>query len=251
MNIMNYAVITDNGGGENEIWHDVEGEEYTFPPKYLKRLQEGTFVIYHRAKKKKDGADIKGRLSEESHYFGIAQIGQVKLTPEGNYRAEILKYEKFKYPVNIHRTNGEYFEIKPFFQQGVRAITKKIYDDIIAASKIKPTPVEKKSKRNNGIKSFVTLNVIKESSAFANGKYKISFTSCGYYIYNIADKLYYELEKIKVDNVSQPIKVLMSKSGNYLIIHGNKEIGILSSTNNGVCYTSQLNEKQKTITIQM
>ena len=34
MNIMNYAVITDNGGGENEIWHDVEGEEYTFPPKY-------------------------------------------------------------------------------------------------------------------------------------------------------------------------------------------------------------------------
>jgi hypothetical protein len=29
---MTYTIITDNGGGEDQIYHDIEGQIYTFPP---------------------------------------------------------------------------------------------------------------------------------------------------------------------------------------------------------------------------
>lgn len=37
-----YTVITDNGGGPNQIYHDIAGEIYTFPPMYRNKLTPGT-----------------------------------------------------------------------------------------------------------------------------------------------------------------------------------------------------------------
>lgn len=167
-----YTVITDNGGGPNQIYHDVAGEIYTFPPVYRNKLMPGTKVVYHRAKKKKEDAPILDRLSDESHYFGIAEIGSIAITSNGNLRATIKNFCKFRYPVMIHRTNGEYYEIKPFFQQGVRSTTKQVYDDICQASEIKPAPKIPKT-CNRGVRTFKILTIGISSNVFDNGKYQV------------------------------------------------------------------------------
>ena len=77
--IMDYTVITDNGGGEDQIYHDVEGEIYTFPPMYKMKLLPGTQVVYHRNKKTPTSPNIPTRMSDDSHYFGVAEIGKLSI----------------------------------------------------------------------------------------------------------------------------------------------------------------------------
>lgn len=191
-----YTVITDNGGGPNQIYHDVAGEIYTFPPMYRNKLTPGTKVVYHRAKKKKEDAPILDRLSDESHYFGIAEIGSIAITSNGNLRATIKNFSKFRYPVMIHRTNGEYYEIKPFFQQGVRSTTKQVYDDICQASEIKPAP-KIPNVCNRGVRTFKILTIGISSNVFDNGKYQVVTSRNGYYLKNLADGVYYELGRVR------------------------------------------------------
>lgn len=249
----NYAIITDNGGGDNAVWHDVEGEEYTFPVTYQKILTEGTKVVYHRSAKKPDGPVIQDRLSDSSHYFGVAKIGAITTTPEGNLRAEIVDYERFRYPVGIHRPEGPYYEWNPFFQQGVRRATKDVYDDIVAASLIPPAPAAPKATKRKGIKSCQNLLILRQSNLFDNNKYKVVTGRDGYYIYNVADNLYYELEKPKpFFGGKTDLKVIASSSRRgYLIIHDGTNIGLVTPISNGVFYESRINTSLGTITINM
>ena len=238
---MNYAVITDNGGGKDAVWHDVAGEEYSFPEEYMNYLEPGTQVIYHRAKKRADSPLIVDRLSDESHYFGVALVGDVSKTPDGNYRAEIRDFCKFKYPVDIHRPSGEYYEINPFFQRGVRPTDKTVYDDIVAASKLPPTPAKPKVVKRKGIKSLASLSVIQRSKKFNDDKYEVVTSSSGYYIYNVADALYYLLEcPASFDAKAPNLRILASPGGCYLILHDGKKIGVINIIDNGVLYDSQV-----------
>lgn len=236
-----FTVITDNGGGPRNIYHDITGQIYTFPPKYRTLLLPGTKVVYHRAAAKKAADKIPDSLSDESHYFGIAQIGNVDLTDDGNYRATIINYVPFKYPVNIHRPDGEYYEgPSVFFQQGVRKINQRIYDDIKAASEIAPT-VTFATKKNKGHRSMTVLKTGLTSGAFSHNsnRYEVVTGKQGYYLKS-TDHIFYELKKIpKFENWNTGnLKVLKSINNNsFLILHDNQQIGTLTSILNGMKFS--------------
>lgn len=257
-----YTVITDNGGGPNQIYHDVAGEIYTFPPMYRNKLTPGTHVIYHRAKKKKDDENIPGRMSDESHYFGIAEIGGVSATNDGNLRATIKNFKQFMYPVMIHRPNGEYYEYKPFFQQGVRATTKEIYNDICTASSIKPEPKSPKTPSKRGIRTFTFLEEGLKSALFCKGKYQVVTGRGGYFLKNIADGIYYELGKVKGFHYQDgSLKVLAQKSKaegaqlSFMIRHetssGIIEVGFLDPITNGLRFTGRIDNQDICVNIML
>ena len=230
-----YTIITDNGGGERNIYHDITGEIYTFPSRYRSLLRPGTKVIYHRSAAKKGEEKIPDRLSEASHYFGYAEIGDVTLTQDGNYRATIKNYSKFKFPVGIHRQNGEYYEEKPFFQQGVRKATEKIYNDIIAAS-ANATMVDKKPRR--GHRTLTSLRIGIESKPIINeGRiYKVVTGMEGYYLQS-PDDIFYELKMVPdfPEWFNGTLRILKLKDKNkYLIMHNSNQIGILTPISNGM-----------------
>lgn len=246
-----YTVITDNGGGPNQIYHDIAGEIYTFPPMYRNKLTAGTQVIYHRAKKKRDDENIPNRLSDESHYFGVAEIGSVTPTNDGNLRAEIVNFKQFKYPVMIHRPGGGYYEINPFFQQGARSTTKLVYDAICAASEVKPAPVAPKAPAKKGIRTFTALAEGLKSAAFGKSKYQIVTGKEGYYLKNLADGIYYELGKVKgFHHKDGNLKVLAQKAApgssalKYLIRHElytrTVDIGIIEPITNGLHFDGKI-----------
>lgn len=255
-----YTVITDNGGGPNQIYHDIAGEIYTFPPMYRNKLTPGTHVIYHRAKKKKNDENIPGRMSDESHYFGIAEIGDVSTTHDGNLRATIMNYKQFMYPVMIHRPNGEYYEFKPFFQQGVRTTTKEIYKDICTASTVKPEPASSKNPSKKGIRTFTSLEEGLISNPFCKGKYLIVTGKGGYFLKNLADGIYYELGKVKGFNHKDgTLKVLAQKSKideaqlSFLIRHetfsGIIDLGFLDPITNGLRFTGKIDNQNISVNI--
>ncbi|EOV5436695.1 restriction endonuclease [Vibrio parahaemolyticus] len=101
-------------------------DEYIFPKRYLKRLNQGTKVLFHkraRRNKLKNGE----RLPEISHYFAQGVVDTVSQISDSNdYRATFSHFERFKEPVAANRTTWE----KRTFE-GVRPIDKGVYDDII------------------------------------------------------------------------------------------------------------------------
>lgn len=257
-----YTVITDNGGGPNQIYHDIAGEIYTFPPMYRNKLTPGTHVIYHRAKKKKEDENIPGRMSDESHYFGIAEIGDVSSTNDGNLRATIKNYKQFMYPVMIHRPNGGYYEYKPFFQQGVRATTKEIYNDICTASSIKPEPKDSKAPSKRGIRTFTSLEEGLRSNPFCKGKYQVVTGRGGYYLKNLSDGIYYELGKAKGFYYKDgALKVLAQKPKTegaplcFLIRHETSscitDIGFLDPICNGLRFSGKIDHQDICVNILM
>lgn len=257
-----YTVITDNGGGSNQIYHDIAGEIYTFPPMYRNKLTPGTQVIYHRAKKKREDENIPGRMSDESHYFGVAEIGEVSATHDGNLRAAIKNYRQFMYPVMIHRPDDEYYEIKPFFQQGVRATTKEIYDDICKASTIKPAPKSPKIPSKRGIRTLVSLEEGLKSNPFCKGKYQIVTGKGGYYLKNLTDGIYYELGKAKGFSYKTGVlRVLAQKPKTegdplcFLIRHETSsvitDIGFLDPITNGLRFTGRIDNQDISVNIML
>lgn len=229
-----YTIITDNGGGERNIYHDVTGEVYTFPPQYKSLLDTGTKVVYHRAAAKKGEERIPGRMSEESHYFGVAEIGEIIKTEDGNYRATIINYSKFKFPVGIHRPNGEYYEERPFFQQGVRKANEEIYNDILAAS---TTDTMSLDKPRRGYRTLTSLTIGIESNVivYEDREYVVVTSRKGYYLQS-PDHIYYELKLVAhfYNWNSGDLRVIKSPSGSYLILHDSKRIGILTPIPNGM-----------------
>ncbi len=244
---MIYTIITDNGGGEDEIYHDVEGQIYTFPPMYSAKLRTGTQVVYHRNKKTATSPNIPTRMSDESHYFGVAEIGDIVPTKDGNLRATIVNYKKFVYPVDIHKADGSYYEENPFWQQGVRSANKEVYDSIVAASQYPPVAQDKKSVRTSGVKTTTSLDEGIASAPFCQGKYQVVTGSKGYYLKNLADGVYYELLMVPSFAYKQgTLKVLAKRVSSdsdklsFLIRHEGYrtiDVGIIDQILNGLRFT--------------
>lgn len=175
-----YTIITDNGGGEDQIYHDVEGQIYTFPPMYRSKLLLGTKVVYHRNKKSSTSPYIPTRMSDDSHYFGVAEIGEVRPTNDGNLRATIVNFRRFKYAVEIHTAGGGYYEENPFWQQGVRAANNEVYDSIVAASQFPPIPQDNKRAKTGGVKTTTSLSEGIASNSFCQKKYQVVTGAKGY-----------------------------------------------------------------------
>ena len=256
---MNYTVITDNGGGEEQIYHDVEGHIYTFPPMHRSKLLPGTQVIYHRNKKTLTSPYIPTRMSDDSHYFGVAEIGEVKATNDGNLRATILNFRRFKYAVDIHKTGGGYYEVNPFWQQGVRAANKEIYDAIVTASEFPPVPQDNNRVKTFGVKTTTSLEEGIVSSPFCQKKYQVVTGPKGYYLKNLADGVYYELGKVSSFGYKDgTIKVLAKKEAllqnklSFLIRHEVQQtidIGIFDQISNGLHFTGRIDGKDININL--
>ena len=256
---MDYTVITDNGGGEDQIYHDVEGQIYTFPPMYRSKLLPGTKVVYHRNKKTPTSPHIPTRMSDDSHYFGDAEIGEVNETKDGNLRATIVNFRRFKYPVEIHKPGGGYYEVNPFWQQGVRAANKEVYDTIVAASQFPPVPQESKRIKTSGVKTTTSLEVGIASNPFCQKKYQVVTGPKGYYLKNLSDGVYYELGRVDpFDYKTGTLKVLAKKADplndklSFLIRHEGQQIvdiGILDQITNGLHFTGKIDGKNISINL--
>lgn len=247
---MIYTIITDNGGGEDQIYHDVEGQIYTFPRVYRAKLLPGTQVVYHRNKKSSTSPYIPTRMSDDSHYFGVAEIGEVRPTNVGNLRAAIVNFSRFKYAVEIHKAGGGYYEENPFWQQGVRAANKEVYDSIVAASQFPPIPQENKRTKTGGVKTTTSLSEGIVSNFFCQKKYQVVIGAKGYYLKNLADGVYYELGKVaSFDYRSGTLKVLAKKADStsdklsFLVRHEGYQtidVGIFDQITNGLHFSGRI-----------
>lgn len=253
---MAYAVIVDNGGGPNLEYHDVEGQEYTF--RFNNVLEPGTKVIYYRSGLKPETKHLK-RLMRQAHYFATATIGEVTKTDNGNYRAEILDYEQFKYGVPFSKEDGTNWEGIGNYQWiiGVRIISKEIYDQIVAQSHIKPEPKEPKKRISpKKIPTTRELLVGKEGSPFYNKQYKIVTSLKGYWIQSLSDGVYYFLAPIVKDATWKTgvIRIMKSSSNDKLftIIHDDDtmaQVGFITIIEHGVLFSPY--GKSEKITIMM
>ncbi|WP_295721082.1 hypothetical protein [Mucilaginibacter sp.] len=133
---MPYAIITQNDVSK---WDDIEGKKYHFPNKYLRILVPGTKIIYYKGVLK-DKAFEDQRLSKKAHYFGLAEIGAIKIDPENpkNSFCDFKDYTRFKTAIYfIDAKTNKYFEKTPpsresnYWRDGVREITKDIYESIL------------------------------------------------------------------------------------------------------------------------
>lgn len=253
---MKYAVIVDNNGGPNLIYHDVTGEVYTFPKQYQKILQEGTKVIYMRSAKKKDSPEGLMRLMKEAHYFGTAVIGKIVITEGENLRADILDYKQFKYGVPFS-CNGKRWEIIKGLGHinGVREISEDIYNAIVAASSTPPSSKPSPKRKTNGARSTKVLTTWIESKLFHENNLKVVTGSEGYYLYSAPSAIYYELIKNSSKELrSGEIKILRSGSS-FVIIHNYDsllhQIGIIDIVENGVNFTPSGGTNKDVIAIKL
>ncbi len=247
----NYAVIVDNGGGPNLVYHDVVGIEYTFPKLYQKILVPGTQVIYYRSGKNEDNKHLK-RLLEGPHYFGTATIGAISDTEFNNLRAEILDYKEFQYGVPFQKADGSHYETSDgrFWRNGVRIITEAEYNEIVNASNFPPAPVEK-VKTGTGAKTTKTLEYVKSSKVFADGQLQVVVAKTGYHLLSIADGVFYKLAPLKEIKHNFGEVKIFGNGNRFLVRHQTASIevivGTIEITNTGVLFDKHLVIKDGTL----
>ena len=248
----NYAVIVDNGGGPNLVYHDVEGEVYTFPTMYAKKIPTGTKVIYYRSAETKDHPKGLKRLLKEAHYFATATIGEITPTEEGNLRATIEDFALFKYGVPFRKADGSHWETAngQFWMNGVRETTEEAYNAIVEASNTPPAPPAPTAKKGIGIRSTKTLAVGTENNPFADGKLQLVTAKDGYYLKYIPDGIYYQLIKKTLSSFRiGKLSSMPSKEGRkYMLKHDRAFLGCLELIDHGVLFSglgdySQINLK--------
>lgn len=218
----NYAIIADNGGSDLK-YRDIVGEVYTFPTMYSSILVEGTKFVYQRcglASMKVMEPD-KERLSDDPHYFGIAEIGRVKDIGGGLYEAEIINYKKFIKAVPFRLKDGSHFEVAngQFWRNGVRQSRKEVYDEILKASTgvipdsspladLLPEPKPRKTiitkssnnrtvaRNRSSVQVKDSVNVRLKSSSFHDDCYEVVTANDGYWLHSIVDEKYYRIASI-------------------------------------------------------
>lgn len=235
-----YAVIVDNGGGPNNVYHDVVGVEYTFPKRYTNILLPGTKVIYFRSGKTKETENLE-RMMNDAHYFGTAEIGSIVPSVSDNFRASILNYKQFSFPVPFN-VNGDRYETADgiFWMSGVRAIDSIAYNKIVEASKTAPEIKKKKKVGDKGKRTKTELSYGNESLEFAAGQFKIVIARDGYYLFSLFDHVFYHiktLEQIKSQRGSIKIMESSKDPNSFLFRHsldGLYEDIVIRLVNNGV-----------------
>lgn len=134
---MNYLIITEN---DESQWDDKTGEYYHFPSKYKNKLVKGAKVIYYKGKR--NNKDFV-RLSNDPHYFGIAEIGDIERdlseNSKNSFYARIENYQPFISAVDFKDADGTYLEnvlTKNHFRDGVRVIDDTIYSKILVETNL-------------------------------------------------------------------------------------------------------------------
>lgn len=136
-----YAIITENDSSE---WSDRTGELYHYPKRYRRILSPGTKIIYYKGTMR-DKRFENHRLSIHPHYFGYGTIKDRfidKESSKSDYYSHIENYKMFEQPVLILKNNNQYIETIPenrktnYWRDGVREISKEIYDEIISLANI-------------------------------------------------------------------------------------------------------------------
>lgn len=129
-----YAVITEN---DESPWADDTGVLYHFPKRYEKILDSVDFVIYYKGKCINKNFSST-RLSNQPHYFGIAQIDGIyddKASKKGDKFAIIKNFVAFDRAV-IAKTMEGYMEEIPlnkvnnYWRDGVRSISEQAFKRI-------------------------------------------------------------------------------------------------------------------------
>lgn len=106
-------------------YDDRTGVSYEFPDRYLSMIQPGERFIYHRP----------------GHYSGAGLIGPVAPSENAsNSVCEILDYHPFDVDVPLRGPDDHYYEADPeagrfgvFWSQGVRRVSERAYERMIAA----------------------------------------------------------------------------------------------------------------------
>lgn len=258
----NYAIIADNGGSDLQ-YRDIVGEVYTFPTMYAGILIPGTKFVYQRCglSSMKVQEPDKERLSDDPHYFGIAEIGRVKDVGGGRYEAEIINYKKFVKAVPFRLKDGSHFEVASgqFWRNGVRQSRKEVYDEILLASTgiipetspladLLPAPKPKKpvvTKRTNirtvasnrssvQVKDELRVSLI--SPSFHDDCYEVVTNIDGYWLHSIVDNKYFKIASLH--NIRYNDGTL--KIGRFL---ESKDPYILSDTKFSVIHSLGVSEK--------
>lgn len=167
------TIIVEN---DTSQWDDVTGEVYHFPKRYKNLLLSGEKVIYYKGKIK-DKSFEKGRLSNAPHYFGIAEIGDVRAINDGKeLLATIVNFRPFITAVEFKK-NDEYLEKIPknkeknYWRDGVRSIDDNTYEHIISLANIGPITETKTTLSKQDNQSFES-GVEGKSSLVVGARYE-------------------------------------------------------------------------------
>ncbi len=168
-----FTIITENDISQ---WNDITGKIYHFPSKYRQLLTPGTKIIYYKGGIK-DKSFSKTRMSDEPHYFGMGEIGKVWKDKENKkqYFGEIINYTCFNKAIPFKKSNGEYIEKIPqskssnYWRDGVREISKDIYDAIISLANLNNHDLKNHSSTPK--LKLVPENILK---AYNSGEKKVS-----------------------------------------------------------------------------
>ena len=131
-----FAVIIEN---DESKWDDETGVQYHYPKMYQKYLEPGTKVLYYkgRIKDKKFEPD---RLSNDPHYFAVAEISSIEPVDGEHSRdliAYITGYREFSEAVP-HKVDGKPLEEIPeaqksnYWRRSVRDISQAVYEHILS-----------------------------------------------------------------------------------------------------------------------
>jgi len=189
-----FAVIVQN---DESKWDDVKGDLYHYPNKYRGTLTPGCKILYYKGKMT-DKSFLPHRLSPEPHYFGVGIIGDSIEDPESTKKdqyCEILEYHEFEEAVPI-KIGDDYLEDIPqskkrnYWRDGVRKITKQVYERILSHTKIKgyalslPSPHHELESYGLDGKKKVRFSSYYERNPFYRNKaleiHKLSCLACGF-----------------------------------------------------------------------
>lgn len=156
-----FAVIIEN---DESKWDDETGVQYHYPKMYQKYLEPGTKVLYYKGRIK-DKKFEHERLSNDPHYFAVAEISSIEEV-EGESGSDLIAYindyREFSEAVP-HKVDGEPLEEIPetqksnYWRRSVRDISQAVYDHIL--SKATSLPATPAGPRNEGQGSFISTNI--------------------------------------------------------------------------------------------
>lgn len=159
-----YAVITEN---DESPWLDDTGVLYHFPKRYEKILNSVDFVIYYKGKCINKNFSST-RLSNQPHYFAIAQIDGIyddQESEKGDKFAIIKNFWAFDKPVIAKTTEGYIEEIpinkiNNYWRDGVRVISEQTFKKIkllseqLGVRRVESSTVAYGVKEENDLESY-------------------------------------------------------------------------------------------------
>jgi 5-methylcytosine-specific restriction protein A len=153
-----YTIITEN---DESQWHDITGEQYHFPKRYLKFLPPNTKVIYYKGRAIKK-AYAENRLTPHPHYFGIAEIDRIikdDQSEKDDYYAVLKNFQAFDKPIVAKKPNGEYYEkippsmVRNYWRNGVRQSDKDTFNKLLSSISIRSSSQEINEKQQDSLQT--------------------------------------------------------------------------------------------------